>query len=255
MGHSRSLLFVCDHHAVVLSKRSVSTVAESLSVRFGRKRALTDVSFAWQQGVLGVTGANGSGKSTLLEACAQIVRPSSGRVVSVLERNGSVEAARIAYVPQNPTFPRSLTILDFVAYSAWLQDAGRASARLAAAAVESVGLTAERHTRLGRASGGMVRRATFAAALVTDPDLLILDEPTTGVDAEQRAVMRELISQQAAERSVILSSHIVEDLTALSDEFIILSAGRIAFFGTTAEALQLAKTDDLETAIVTIPAA
>lgn len=226
---------------------------DSLVVKFGRRAALSGVSFEWKEGALGLTGSNGSGKSTLLGVLAGTIRPHSGTVV-VADGGSPIElgSLRVGFVPQSFEFPRGMRIVDFVRYAAWLQGVHNPEAR-ANEALAQVGLDDVASRRLGHASGGMVRRAGLAAALVGDPQLVILDEPTTGIDPEQRAVIRGLLQNLAQTRAVVLSSHIAEDLEAICATVVILDAGRLAFAGTTERAKTLAGTETFEGAIVAIP--
>lgn len=232
---------------------STTLVVDSVGRRYGRRSAVSDVSFEWDGGALGIAGSNGSGKSTLLGMCAGVVAPSSGSVTLIVDGVAmSPRAGRVGYVPQQFGFPRSLRIADMVAYSAWLQGvAGPAEA--ASAALQAVDLQDEALLALGKASGGMVRRAGIAAALVSRPDVLVLDEPSAGVDVEQREVLRSLIRSQATERLVLLSSHIGDDFTAACRELIILDHGRPVFTGTPAEVIEAGGGQSIEKAIVEIP--
>lgn len=235
------------------SRNVIEVDVESVTVRYGRHRALDGVSFDWANGVLGVTGSNGSGKSTLLRVLVGSVRAAAGDVLftcgdDVLSRRD----IRIGFVPQSFEFAGAMTVFDFVEYAAWLQrvEHPRQSAERA---IRDVGLEPQAKTRLGRASGGMVRRAGLAAALVGCPDLLVLDEPTTGIDPEQRSLIRTLLQQQAQERAVIFSSHIAEDLEQVCPTVLILDGGQVAFFGSADDAKAAAHTASFESAIVELP--
>jgi ABC-2 type transport system ATP-binding protein len=214
---------------------------------------VADLSFEWDSGVLGVAGSNGSGKSTLLGMCAGVIPSSSGSVTLVADEvASSPRAGRVGYVPQQFGFPRSLLIADMVAYSAWLQGVANPSVA-ASQALQAVDLQDVARLPLGKASGGMARRAGIAAALVSRPDVLVLDEPSSGVDVEQREVLRSVIRAQGAERLVLMSSHIGDDFTAACRELIILDRGRLVFSGTPADAIELGGAGSIEKAIVEIP--
>jgi ABC-2 type transport system ATP-binding protein len=232
---------------------STTLVVDSVGRRYGRRSAVVDVSFEWDAGALGVAGSNGSGKSTLLGMCAGVIAPSSGSVTLIVDGVAmSPRAGRVGYVPQQFGFPRSLRIADMVAYSAWLQGVDNPS-DAASVALQAVDLQDDALLALGKASGGMVRRAGIAAALVSRPDVLVLDEPSAGVDVEQREVLRSLIRAQATERLVLLSSHIGDDFTGVCRELMILDHGRPVFTGTPSAAIELAGGQSMEKAIVEIP--
>lgn len=232
---------------------SAVLLVDSVVRRFARRTAVDGVSFEWESGALGVAGSNGSGKSTLLAMCAGVLEPSAGLVTLVADGvASSPRSGRVGYVPQQFGFPGSLRIEDMVAYSGWLQGI-RAPAAAAAAALASVGLEGEARLPLGKASGGMVRRAGIAAALVSRPDVLVLDEPSAGVDVEQRGVLRALVRSLAEEHLVLLSSHVGEDFTETCRELLILDHGRASFFGSPAEAMKVSGEESIEGAIVEIP--
>lgn len=228
-------------------------VVDSVGRRYGRRSAVTEVTFDWDSGALGIAGSNGSGKSTLLGMCAGVIAPSSGSVTLIADGVAmSPRAGRVGYVPQQFGFPSSLRIADMVAYSAWLQGVAHPS-DAASWALREVDLQDEALLALGKASGGMVRRAGIAAALVSRPDVLVLDEPSAGVDVEQREVLRTLIRAQARERLVLLSSHIGDDFTGVCRQLIVLDRGRSVFEGTPADAINAGGGESIEKAIVEIP--
>ncbi|ROS33752.1 ATP-binding cassette domain-containing protein [Curtobacterium sp. PhB78] len=222
-------------------------------VRRRRRNILDDVSFQHEGGVLGLAGANGAGKTTLLRTCAGLLRPDVGTVLLDQEGRPVRLSQRARMLPQAFDYPRNLRLKDFVAYSAWLNGAGKNSENAATEALASVDLADSARTLLGEASGGMVRRAGLAAVLATDPGLVILDEPTTGVDPEQRIVMRALIGQIAERKPILLSSHIAEDLEQLCGRLLVLGTGRLLFDGAPQDLIRATGTATLETAIVTLP--
>lgn len=220
---------------------------------YGRRLAVDGISFEWDAGALGIAGANGSGKSTLLGLCSGVLRPSTGAIQIESDGvTGPPASSRVGFVPQSFGFPGSLRIGEMVAYAAWLQGVPRAksASRDALAAVD---LVADGSVPLGKASGGMVRRAGIAAALVSRPDILILDEPSAGVDVGQRAALRALLRSQARQRLVLLSSHLGDDFTEVCAGLLVLDSGRQVFMGTPADALRVTGAANLESAIVALP--
>ena len=189
---------------------------------YGRTTALSGLSFDAPAGITGLLGPNGSGKTTLLRMAATVLAPDTGQL-RLLGWDPSVSDERLAirrrlgYMPQEPGFHRSFTAFEFVDYIAILKEMTERRARheevrrvLALVSLESV-----MDRRIKTLSGGMRRRVALAQALLGDPDLLVLDEPTAGLDPEQRLRFREIVSERAADRTVLLSTHQTEDVAAL----------------------------------------
>ncbi len=208
---------------------------------YGRRAVLDGVSVSFTPGVCALVGANGSGKSTLLALLATLLRPSSGTVAfdGVDVRPGvRLRAARrqLGYLPQSPSFPGSYTAAEAVAYAAWLHRVPRPHRRDAIErALDVMQLNPHRDQRLSTLSGGTAQRVYIAQATVHRPSLLLLDEATVGVDAEQRVGLRELIRTLAVDRTVVLSTHLTEDIELLADRVVVLNAGRVGFDGTPTE--------------------
>jgi len=217
--------------------------ARKVCARYGRESVwrLDHVSTRIGSGVTALVGKNGAGKTTLMQALVGLTRVQQGSL-EVLgaevarEGLGHELLARIGYLPQDFGYVPGFTVREFVEYGAWLKrvPGGRISER-ADYAITSVGLTDSARTKMRKLSGGMRRRAGIAQTLVHDPELLILDEPTTGLDPEQRVRFRELIRGLAGSRSVLLSSHLIEDVRALAEQVLILDEGRLLFDGTIPE--------------------
>ena len=203
--------------------------------------ALDGVSFCLDEGVTSLVGRNGSGKSTTLRILATLQRGYAGEVTifgldphSRSERMAVRE--RSGYLPQNFLFTPSLTLQEFVEYCAWLKAVPRREvATRVDEAIDSVGLDSSRRTKLGALSGGMLRRAGIAQAIVNQPDLLILDEPASGLDPEQRIALRDVISALGRDRIVLTSTHLIDEAAMHSDRILMLIEGRTAFDGTPAE--------------------
>jgi ABC-2 type transport system ATP-binding protein len=213
----------------------VTEVAKS----FGRTPALAGATFAAGPGVTGLLGPNGAGKTTLLRILATVTAPGSGRV-RLLGRDprdaqDRLEIRRrLGYLPQEPGFHRGFTVTQFVDYVAILKEmTGRAERRAEVRrVVELVDLTDVADRRIRALSGGMRRRVGVAQALLGDPDLVVLDEPTAGLDPEQRLRFRDLLSRIGEDRTVILSTHQTEDVAALCPHVVVLDGGRAVFDGT-----------------------
>ncbi|MFE2536372.1 ABC transporter ATP-binding protein [Streptomyces sp. NPDC059371] len=216
--------------------------ASGLSLRFGGTLALDDVSLRLRQGVTGLLGPNGAGKTTLLRVLATAV-PADRGSFTVLGHDPAGTAGRLdvrralGYLPQTPGFHQDFSAFEFVDYVAILKELTDRGARHREVrrVLDSVGLSDVRAKRIKRLSGGMRQRVALAAALVGDPGFLVLDEPTVGLDPEQRMRFRELIAQAGEGRTVLLSTHQTEDVAMLCHRVIVMDAGRIRFEGTPAE--------------------
>ncbi|WP_445394743.1 ATP-binding cassette domain-containing protein [Streptomyces sp. LE64] len=221
---------------------------DGVGVRYGRRTALHEVSLTLGPGVTGLLGPNGAGKSTLLRVLATASAPDTG-TLSVLGLDPLTDPGRqalrrrLGYLPQNPGLPGHFTAFDFVDYVAILKEFGDREARRTEArrVLEEVGLTQDRSRRIRRLSGGIRQRVALAAAVVGHPDLLVLDEPTVGLDPEQRLRLRELIARLGEDRTVLLSTHQTEDVAALCHAVVVLDHGRVTFHGSPADLTRLAR--------------
>lgn len=219
-----------------------------VTMGYRRRVALDDVSFVLQDGVTGLLGPNGAGKSTLLRILATATPPDRGGL-SVLGADPSTNRGRLAvrrqlgYLPQDPGFHPNFTVFAFVDYVAILKEMTDRRARHAEVrrVISLVGLDDRRGSRIKGLSGGMRQRVALAAALVGDPRLLLLDEPTVGLDPEQRLRFRELVGELGAGRTVLLSTHLTEDVMTVCQQVIVLDRGTVRFGGTPAELAALAR--------------
>ncbi|MCD7445441.1 ABC transporter ATP-binding protein [Streptomyces lincolnensis] len=216
--------------------------ASGLSLRYGGTRALDDVSLRLTPGVTGLLGPNGAGKTTLLRVLATAV-PADRGAFTVLGHDPSTSRGRqevrraLGYLPQSPGFHPDFTAFEFVDYVAILKELTDRTARHREVrrVLEEVDLGDVRGRRIKKLSGGMRQRVALAAALVGDPGFLVLDEPTVGLDPEQRMRFRELIAHAGEGRTVLLSTHQTEDVAMLCHRVLVMAAGTIRFDGTPAE--------------------
>jgi len=221
-----------------------------LTVSIQRRTILEEVSFSVCDEVLGIAGPNGSGKSTLLRS---IERAAWRQNDAVRIGDPAMTAPRVGYLPQGFDMPKGMTVREFVEYAAWIKNSATVRAS-AAEAIEAAQLGAFADRRLGHVSGGVAQRTGFASVLVDAPDVLLLDEPTTGVDIHQREVMREIIAAQSPGRTTILSSHIAEDLEQLCDRILVLVKGRPRFLGSVDEARAETGEETLSGALLSLTA-
>ncbi|MET8580878.1 ABC transporter ATP-binding protein [Streptomyces collinus] len=221
-----------------------------LRVRHRKTLALDGVDLDLGPGVHGLLGPNGAGKTSLIRVLATVAQPSGGRVEilgrDTAEQRGRAEVRRrLGYLPQEFGYYPGFTVREFVAYVAWLKEVPAARVPDAVAdAVARVGLADRVDARIRTLSGGMVRRVGIAQALVNEPGVLLLDEPTAGLDPEQRVEFRELLRELGTSATVVVSTHLVEDVAAACTEVTLLDAGRIAYRGTPRSLSELGEASD-----------
>ena len=208
-----------------------------LTRRFGRTQAVAGVTMETGTGVFGLLGPNGAGKTSLLRMLATVIPPSSGRLRLLGRDPGGYGQRkeirrRLGYVPQNLGYYPGFTVVEFVEYFALLKEMPSAGVHHAvAAAVERMGLGDKAKAKLRTLSGGMLRRVGIAQAIVNEPELLLLDEPTAGLDPEQRVAFRAVLRELGQRATVIVSTHLVEDVGAACTQVALMDQGKIVFQG------------------------
>jgi ABC-2 type transport system ATP-binding protein len=212
-----------------------------LTRKFGQTRAVAGVTLAAGPGVFGLLGPNGAGKTSLLRMMATVLPPTSG-TLRLLGRDPAGYGPRreirrrLGYLPQTLGYYPGFTVYDFVEYFALLKDMPPGQVpRAVATAIEHVGLGDRARAKLRTLSGGMLRRVGIAQAIVNEPELLLLDEPTAGLDPEQRVAFRTLLRDAGQRATVIVSTHLVEDVGAACSEVALMDHGKIVFHGTPGE--------------------
>ena len=209
-----------------------------LTRRFGRARAVDGVSLQAGAGVFGLLGPNGAGKTTLLRMMATVIPPTSGELRLLGRDPGAYGPRReirrrLGYLPQSLGYYPGFTVCEFIEYFALLKEMPAAKVPAAvAAAVERVDLGGKAKAKLRTLSGGMLRRVGIAQAIVNDPELLLLDEPTAGLDPEQRVQFRALLRDIGQRATVVVSTHLVEDVGAACTEVALMDQGKVVFVGT-----------------------
>lgn len=221
--------------------RAKTVNVHGLTVTHRRTVALDAVDLTFGTGVHGLLGPNGAGKTSLIRVLATVAAPTRGRVELLgrdisEHRERSAVRRRLGYLPQEFGYYPGFTVREFVSYIAWLKEMPATGVPDAVVrAVDRVGLMDRIDAKIKTLSGGMVRRVGIAQAVVNDPDLLLLDEPTAGLDPEQRVEFRRLLRDLGTAATVIVSTHLVEDVAAACSEVTLLESGRVAFRGTTTE--------------------
>jgi ABC-type multidrug transport system ATPase subunit len=202
-----------------------------ISKSYGRTKALTDFNAVLEPGIYALLGPNGSGKSTLMNIITDNLKADKGAIVFDGENVRSMGVRfreKIGFMPQYPGIYPSFSVEDYLWYMAKLKGLSNAQAREGIPKVlEAVELTESLKTKVGALSGGMKQRLCLASAVLGDPDILILDEPTAGLDPKQRIAVRNYISQIAFNKIVIIATHVVSDVEYIANNIIILKKGRI----------------------------
>ncbi|MBA3287473.1 MAG: ATP-binding cassette domain-containing protein [Acidimicrobiia bacterium] len=222
-------------------------VTRGLTKRYGRSTALAGVDLQLERGITALLGPNGAGKTTFLRILATALAPTTGSLrvfgSDPADPGGRLTIRRqLGYVPQELGLFDNFTAFDFVDYVAILKEHVDRRARHdeVRRVLDEVDLSDVRSKKIRKLSGGMRRRVGLAQALLGDPALVVLDEPTVGLDPEQRLRFRQVISRQADQRCVVLSTHMTEDVEAMCDRVVVLDHGAVAFDGTPATLAGLA---------------
>ena len=202
----------------------------------GKKKALNGVNIEIGQGIFGLIGRNGAGKTTLMRIVATIMDATDGEIFfdgKALKANKDEFRSSLGYLPQSTKLMPRMNIVEFLDYVCILKGIKNKAERKEriASAIETVGLVGEEKKRLGKYSGGMLRRAGIAQALIGDPKVLIIDEPTTGLDPEERLYFLNLLSKIAMERTIIFSTHITADIEHLCNNICVLEQGEVKYLG------------------------
>lgn len=215
----------------------MSIVVENITKKYGAQRAVDNISFEVRTGeILGFLGPNGAGKTTTMKIITCFMAPSDGDVkvngISVLEDPESVKK-KIGYLPESNPLYHDMYVLDYLDFVARLQGVPEENVQKRIVEMVKVcGLNDEKHKKIGELSKGYKQRVGLAQAMIHDPEILILDEPTTGLDPNQIVEIRKLIRELGREKTVILSTHILPEVEATCDRILIINKGKIVADGT-----------------------
>ncbi|GHO45917.1 ABC transporter ATP-binding protein [Ktedonospora formicarum] len=220
---------------------------EHVTKRYGAHEALRDITVRISEGMFGLLGPNGAGKTTLLSILATLRRPTSGHVfIGSLDisqpRQRKAVRSLLGYLPQDFGLYPDLTgreLLDYMGLLKGLYDRSERRRQIEALC-EAVNLTSDANRKIGTYSGGMKRRLGIAQALLGNPRVLIVDEPTVGLDPEERIRLRMLLARLAEERIIILSTHVVEDISHICEHLAVLDQGTLTFNGQTRQLIEAA---------------
>lgn len=211
---------------------------------YGKKQALKNVSLTINQGMFGLLGRNGAGKTTLMKSLATLHNIQKGSIVvcGIPINNAKEIRSMTGYLPQDFSMYPSMTVLESLDYLGVLSGMEKSlREKRIAMLLKRVNLTEHKNKKVKALSGGMKRRLGIAQALLHEPKVLIVDEPTAGLDPEERIRFRNLLCEVAEERIVILSTHIVGDIEATCEDIAIMNGGEILWQGTVSELLQSAE--------------
>ncbi len=216
-----------------------------LTKDYGKFRALDNITFHIPSGMFGLLGPNGAGKTTLMRILTTLLTPTSGEVLigayNLLRDPGKIRQ-RLGYLPQDFGFYRSLTALEILDYIATLKNVPtRQRKDQIQTVLTEVNLLAEARRKVGSFSGGMRQRLGIAQALLGQPELIVVDEPTAGLDPEERIRFRNLLARLAERRTVLLSTHIVADIEASCSHVAVLNRGRLIISGSPRELMEQAR--------------
>ncbi|MGH8888936.1 MAG: ATP-binding cassette domain-containing protein [Acidothermaceae bacterium] len=224
------------------SLQTAAVSVDALSRAYGSTRALDGVGLSFERGITGLLGPNGAGKTTLLSVLATVNEPDAGRMsVFGLDPRDKTERVeirrRLGFLPQALSFHRHFTVAMFLDYVAILKEIldRRRRAEEVARVLADTGLSSVAGKRIRALSGGMRQRLGIAQALLGQPDVLILDEPTAGLDPAQRLRFRELLSNLPNAPVIVLSTHQADDIAAICPNVVVLLQGRVHFAGTPAD--------------------
>ncbi len=209
---------------------------QNLTKNYGKKIALNDISYKFDTGVYGLLGPNGSGKSTIMNIIADVIPMSRGNIIyegKQISKLGETYRECIGYLPQNCGLINNFSAYDNLKYFALLRGVPKSELdKRTDYALQSVNLFERKKDKVDSFSGGMKRRLAIAITIIADPQILIFDEPTVGLDPKERHRFKELIMDLGKTKTIILSSHIVSDIKETSTKLLILKEGVLVFDST-----------------------
>lgn len=218
---------------------------KNVTKQYGKVKAADHITCTMEKGVYGLLGVNGAGKTTLMRMLCTIIQPSEGEILwngKNIQDMGSEYREILGYLPQEFGYYPDLSVYDYLLYVASIKGLHHSYARKKATQLlRQVGMEKFRGRKMKNLSGGMLRRVGIAQAMLNDPRILVLDEPTAGLDPNERIRFRNLISELSEERLVLLSTHIVSDIEYIANDIMLMKDGKLFYTGTAEELLDSMK--------------
>lgn len=228
----------------------MTLVLRHCNKHYGKKHALKDFTFSFETGVYGLLGPNGAGKSTLMNLITDNLKPDKdgGEIFwngQPIRKLGKSYRACLGFMPQQQELYANMTARDFLGYLLALKGIPRKEAKDQIADVlEQVELSEQATQKIGGFSGGMKQRLLIAQALLGNPSLLILDEPTAGLDPKQRVIIRNLTDRLGQEKIILISTHIISDIETIADQILLLREGTLLTHGTVSKLIEQVQTGE-----------
>ena len=214
---------------------------------YGNVHAVEHVTHSMGKGVYGLLGVNGAGKTTLMRMICTAITPTSGEILwngKDIFSLGASYREILGYLPQSYGFYPDLSVYDYMLYIASIKGIRPIMAKKRALKLlEQVGMAEKRKRKMRTLSGGMIRRVGIAQAMLNDPRILVLDEPTAGLDPKERAYFRNIIAEMSKDKIIIISTHIVSDIEYISDQVLIMKKGKFILQGSAEELLKEVKNE------------
>lgn len=230
----------------------MNLVLYELTKIYGEKLALDHVSFSFHAGLYGILGPNGAGKSTMMNLITDNLKPTEGRVLyngKKITSLGKSYLTKLGYMPQQEGFYDAFSGRMFLSYMAEMKGIPRRKANVQIEEIlERVNLQADAHRKISEYSGGMQKRLMLGQALLGDPRILLLDEPTAGLDPVERIRLRNYIHELSRDRIILFTTHIVSDIQEIADQILMMKDGRIVKSGPISSLLQEIRVESLEQA-------
>lgn len=217
-------------------------IGNKLNKQYKKKNALTDFSFSLETGIVGLLGPNGAGKTTLMKIISTITKPSSGTLtyngIDIIKKPQALRAT-LGFLPQDFGVYPNLNAIEFLSYIGILKGlSGKQLTDRVTSLLDALNLLDVSNVPLSSYSGGMKQRIGIAQVLLNDPQVMIFDEPTVGLDPSERINFRDMLSQFSQDRLIILSSHIVSDIAAIADQVMIMKHGQLIETNTVSQILK-----------------
>ena len=223
----------------------MSLKVDQVTKKYGGLLAVDNLTYSFDQGIYGIIGPNGAGKTTLLRMICGLMEPTSGSILfegnDIKDIEGEYQKS-IGYLPQKVPYYADFLVYDFLMYMAIINEIkNEKRKKIVNEILHEVGLSEKKNVKICSLSGGMKQRLGIAQALISNPDILVLDEPTAGLDPSERVRFRKLIHKLSRKKSVLISTHIISDIEYIADKILIMKSGNIILDGSIDDILESVK--------------